>query len=257
MPFVPISAPRLYQVVADQIAQLIRAGEYRTGDRLPPERDLSRQLGVSRPVVRESMIALEIAGLVEVRGGSGVYVRAAAQPIQVPDAGDGPYEAFMARRAIEGEIAAAAAENATAAHLAELAAAIEQMRGATQARVAVDPGDRRFHLALAAASQNAIYTEVVRFIWDELLNRGPIWAKLRERRTVRPTRVDEHEAILRAIADRDPECARRAVHAHFDGAIRDFLEMTASEDDASDAPEPSSAAIRELVSLSREKRNAL
>jgi DNA-binding GntR family transcriptional regulator len=63
--------------------------------------------------------------------------------------------------------------------------------------------------------------------WDELLNDGPIWAKLRERCVVRPTGPAEHEAILRCVADGEPEAARRAVHAHFDGAIRDFLEMTA------------------------------
>jgi DNA-binding FadR family transcriptional regulator len=238
MPFVPISSPRLYQGVADQIASLIRAGEYGLGDRLPPERDLSRRLGVSRPVIREAMIALEIAGLVEVRGGSGVYVRASAPPAHVPDAGEGPYEAFTARRAIEGEIAAAAAENATPADLAELAASVEQMRNAANTEAEVDPGDRRFHFALAAASRNAIYVEVVRFIWDELLNRGPIWSKLRERRTVRPTRVQEHEAILRAITDRDPRRARRAMHAHFDGAIRDFLEMTATDEQASSSARP-------------------
>jgi DNA-binding FadR family transcriptional regulator len=233
MPFVPISAPRLYQSVADQVAQLIRTGEYGRGDRLPPERDLSRQLGVSRPVVREAMIALEIAGLVEVRGGSGVYVKAAAAPTHVPDAGEGPYEAFVARRAIEGEIAAAAAENATPADLEELAAAIQQMRDPTQAAAAVDPGDRRFHFAIAGASGNAIYAGVIRYIWDELLNRGPLWGKLRERRTFRPTRLAEHEAILRAIADRNPKEARSAMHAHFDGAIRDFLEMTSADDQPS------------------------
>ncbi|HTU55884.1 MAG TPA: FadR/GntR family transcriptional regulator [Acetobacteraceae bacterium] len=229
MPLVAVTTSRLYQAVADQIGQLIRAGEYRPGDRLPPERDLSRQLNVSRPVVREAMVALEIAGFVEVRGGSGVYVRTATPPTRVPDAGAGPYEAFVARRAIEGEIAAAAADSATDADLAELTAAVAQMRAADHTRVAVDPGDRRFHLALAAASQNAVFADVLRFIWDELLNRGPIWAKLRERRAVRPTRVDEHEAILRAVAARDPDRARHALHAHLDGAIRDFLEMTASD----------------------------
>jgi DNA-binding GntR family transcriptional regulator len=63
-----------------------------------------------------------------------------------------------------------------------------------------------------------------------------MWRKLRERRVVRPTRVAEHEAVLRAVASRDPQRARRAMHAHFDGAIRDFLEMTTA-----DEPAPSSA----------------
>ena len=178
-------------------------------------------------------MALEIAGLVEVRGGSGVYVRhhAASAPVHVPDAGEGPYEAFMARRALEGEIAAAAAQNADADDLAELAAALRQMREEAQAGACLlgHQGDQRFHLALAAASGNSVFVRVVGFIWEELLNQGELWAKLRERRNVRPTRVDEHAAILQAIEERDPVRARQAVHTHLDGAIRDFLEMTAAE----------------------------
>ena len=233
MPLVTIASRRLYQAAADQVAQLIRAGEYRPGDRLPPERDLSRQLGVSRPVVREAMVALEIAGLVEVRGGSGVYVRhlAASAPSHVPDAGEGPFEAFVARRALEGEVAAMAALNARAEDLAELTAALEQMRKAPQVGASLlgQDGDRRFHMALAAASGNSVFIRVVAFVWDELQNQGALWARLRERRAVRPTRVEEHAVILQAVRDRDPRRAREAVHAHLDGAIRDFLEMTATE----------------------------
>ena len=67
MPIQTVESQRLYQQVAGQLGELIRQGEFLPGDRLPPERDLARQLGVSRPTVREAMIALEIAGLVEVR----------------------------------------------------------------------------------------------------------------------------------------------------------------------------------------------
>ena len=77
LPFQAIETRRLYERVADQLGELIRGGAFATGERLPPERDLARRLGVSRPVVREAMVALEIAGLVEVRTGSGTYVRGA------------------------------------------------------------------------------------------------------------------------------------------------------------------------------------
>src|SRR5947209_6594597 len=76
MPIQTIEPRRLYRQIADQIRTVIHAGEFRTGARLPPERDLARQLGVSRPSVREALIALEVEGLVEVRIGSGIYVRA-------------------------------------------------------------------------------------------------------------------------------------------------------------------------------------
>ena len=75
MPFQSIEPRRLYRQIADQIRALIRTGEFKPGSRLPPERDLAKQLGVSRPSVREALIALEVEGLVEVRIGSGIYVR--------------------------------------------------------------------------------------------------------------------------------------------------------------------------------------
>src|SRR5207244_11594286 len=75
MPIHSIEPRRLYRQIADQIRTLIRSGEFSAGSRLPPERDLARQLGVSRPSVREALIALEVEGLVEVRIGSGNYVQ--------------------------------------------------------------------------------------------------------------------------------------------------------------------------------------
>ncbi len=74
MPIHSIEPRRLYRQIADQIRTLIRSGEFTAGQRLPPERDLARQLGVSRPSVREALIALEVEGLVDVRIGSGIYV---------------------------------------------------------------------------------------------------------------------------------------------------------------------------------------
>jgi len=225
VPRTTVKTRRRYQVVAEQIAQAIRAGEFRPSNRLPPERDLSRQCGVSRPVIREAVIALEIAGLVEVRGGSGVFVRADPAPADgVPDAGEAPYEAFLARRTIEGEIAAIAAQNATGDDLAELGTALELMRTEAERGPGPDRNDRRFHLAVAKATGSAAFVHVLLFIWDELLHPGALWTKVRARRFVRPTRMAEHEAILKSIGARDPIAARRAMHVHFDGAIRDFFE---------------------------------
>src|SRR6187399_2580438 len=76
MPLQAVENRRLYRQIADQIAALIERGEYAPGSRLPPERDLAEQLGVSRPSVREALIALEVEGVIEVRGGAGIFVRA-------------------------------------------------------------------------------------------------------------------------------------------------------------------------------------
>src|SRR5947209_10437629 len=117
MPIHSIEPRRLYRQIADQIRALIRSREFAAGARLPPERDLARQLGVSRPSVREALIALEVEGWVEVRTGAGVFVlERAKKPIvtrkSVPATEWGPLEVIRARRVIEGEIAALAAAHA-------------------------------------------------------------------------------------------------------------------------------------------------
>ena len=125
MPFQSIEPRRLYRQIADQIRELIRAGEFVAGARLPPERDLAKQLGVSRPSVREALIALEVEGLVEVRIGSGIYVLGpGVKPEEdEPGAGGavrtevhalaGPFELMRARYTIESECAALAAKSAS------------------------------------------------------------------------------------------------------------------------------------------------
>lgn len=88
MPLQTVEPKRLYRQIAEQLRSLIAGGEFQAGSRLPAERDLARQLGVSRPSVREALIALEVEGWVEVRTGSGVYVLArngaSARAAQVP-----------------------------------------------------------------------------------------------------------------------------------------------------------------------------
>src|SRR5262250_1560056 len=128
MPIHSIEPRRLYRQIAEQIRALIRSGEFSAGSRLPPERDLARQLGVSRPSVREALIALEVEGLVEVRIGSGIYVlgpRANGEIATEVDATSGPFELLRARWIIEGECAALAAKAARKQQLAAIAEALE------------------------------------------------------------------------------------------------------------------------------------
>src|SRR4051812_11590393 len=128
MPLQAVDNRRLYRQIADQIAALIEKGEYGKGERLPPERDLARQLGVSRPSVREALIALEVEGYVEVRVGSGVYVLG-ARPAGVAEAlpaDSGPFELIKARWLIEAECAALAAKHATKAQVRAMEEALDQ-----------------------------------------------------------------------------------------------------------------------------------
>src|SRR5512132_3028456 len=128
MPFHSIEPRRLYRQIAEQIRALIQSGEFRAGSRLPPERDLARELGVSRPSVREALIALEVEGLVEVRIGSGIYVLGPAKP-PAPDQEQaaGPFELLRARYVVESECAALAAKSARKGQVDAIEEAFEQM----------------------------------------------------------------------------------------------------------------------------------
>src|SRR5216110_1658100 len=101
---------RLYEQIAQTLSKDIADGKYEVGQRLPSERELAQNFKVSRPTVREAIIALELDGLVEVRLGSGVYVMSRQPPGGREGAKDiGPFELLEARHAIEGEAAALAA----------------------------------------------------------------------------------------------------------------------------------------------------
>ena len=140
MPFQSIEPRRLYRQIADQIRTLIGSGEFPAGSRLPSERDLAKQLGVSRPSVREALIALEVEGLVEVRIGSGIYaleqagksVAATADAAEPVEAEAGPFELLRARYVIESECAALAAKTAKKPQVQAIEAALDEMQGEMQ-----------------------------------------------------------------------------------------------------------------------------
>ena len=216
MPFQAVATQRLYEQVAEQVSRLIAAGEFSAGDRLPPERDLARQLAVSRPVLREAMVALELAGWVEVRSGAGTYVRAIGRtPLNFVNAGPGAFELLAARRTIEGEVAALAAAAARETDMAELYALNEEIRQETAAGRTGVEADAAFHRRLAEVTGNAVLVDIVGYLWAGM--NGPILARFHEL-TNRPgkhrTNIADHEAIIAAIGRRDADGARRAMAIH-------------------------------------------
>jgi GntR family uxuAB operon transcriptional repressor len=223
MPFQPVESQRLYERVAEQIGELIRVGEIGPGRRLPAERDLAKQLGVSRAVVREAMIALELAGLVEVRIGSGAYVR--EPPLAPPtsiNGGASPSDILEARMLVEGETAARAAERASAAEIEIISATVTEMAREHDAARTWSGADLAFHVAIARATGNAALAGVVERLWQE--QHGPVFALLSERVRLSenwaPT-IAGHRAVLAAIRDRKPAAAKRAMRAH----LAQVLEM--------------------------------
>jgi GntR family transcriptional repressor for pyruvate dehydrogenase complex len=225
MPIQTVDTDRLYRKIARQLSDLIAAGEFTPGQRLPSERDLAQQLGVSRPSVREALIALEIEGKVEVRVGSGVFVIGPrATPVErASDEGEGPFELLAARSAVEGETAALAAREATPAELEEIRATVEELGRLANDDPENDPVDRRFHLAIARASHNGALVWVVQMLWDQ--GRGTMWRRMEKHfqtPALRAATVRDHRAIFKAIEARDGRGARSAMHKHLARVSRDL-----------------------------------
>ena len=224
MPLTAVDNRRLYRQIADQIAALIEGGEYGPGQRLPPERDLAKQLGVSRPSVREALIALEVEGFVEVRMGSGVYVtdrRGLAASKAAVDAG--PFELIRARWMIESECAALAAKNATKAQLKAIEEALDEMETARDRGVVPLGPDREFHLRIAEATGNSALVLVVQTLWDQ--RTGPLFLRLEhhyDTPALWSVAIKEHRDIVSAIARHDAAAARAAMRKHMDHAARRF-----------------------------------
>jgi DNA-binding FadR family transcriptional regulator len=228
MPLQTIEPQRLYRQIAEQLRALISAGEFAAGSHLPAERDLARQLGVSRPSVREALIALEVEGWVEVRTGSGVYVlerggRAAGEGRQVPSSEWGPLELIRARRVVEGEIASMAALGGKRKQVDAIGAAIASMHRDADAGVQPRQGDRAFHTAVAQAAGNVVLLETVQTFWDA--RRGPLFEKLGDHFETVPSwrkAIAEHEIVYEAIRAHDGDAAREAMQSHLDKAHARF-----------------------------------
>jgi DNA-binding FadR family transcriptional regulator len=166
--------------------------------------------------VREAMIALELAGLVEVRTGAGTYVKSPSRAaVRLVDPGPSPFELLAARRLVEGEVAALAAANADARDIQALRALNDAIEQETQAgRTGID-ADRAFHRRLAGIAGNAVLAEIVAQLWEGM--GGPILNRFHEL-TNRPgkhrTNVADHAAIIAALERHDGPGARRAMSAH-------------------------------------------
>lgn len=221
-----IEPHRLYRQIADRISTLIARGEFAPGSRLPPERDLAAQLQVSRTSVREALIALELGGLIDIRMGSGVYVRQQgplARNGRTVGAHEdtGPFEQLRARWLVEGETAALAATHATKDDIKVL----RELNKKLQAALVEDriPSDRLFHLKIAEASGNSALALVVDLLWQ--LREGELFAQIeRHFHTPELSRqtIDDHSAIVDAIAKHDPTAARNAMRGHLNRVSREF-----------------------------------
>ncbi len=218
---------RLYQDLARSLMEELASGRYVVGTRLPAERELATKYGVSRPTVREAIIALEVQGLVEVRVGSGAYVRRLPDDEARPGFNISAFELTEARLMFEGEAAALAATQITDDEIALIEQLVRDIARENNDPRGTESADRAFHVAIARATRNNAITDAVERLW-ELRAISPEAALLHEKaRTanIKPV-VDEHSAILDALRARDPSGARAAMRNHLTQVIDSLLFAT-------------------------------
>ena len=218
---------RLYQDLARALIEEISSGRYPVGSRLPAERELAARFEVSRPTVREAIIALEVQNLVEVRIGSGAYVKRLPGDEDRPGFDVTAFELTEARLLFESEAAALAATQITKAELQEIEALVQQIAIENQDPNGTEKADREFHLAIAKATRNTAIYEAIEHLWD-LRSASPEAALLHEKArsaNIKPV-VDEHTAVLQALRARDANAARSAMRSHLAQVIESLLFAT-------------------------------
>ncbi len=231
MPLHTVAPQRLYRQIAEQVRQLMVSGKFALGSRLPAERDLAVQLGVSRPSVREALIALEVEGLIEVRTGSGIYVqrieppsKSAANETDANTPADwGPLEVMSARLLVEAEVAALAATHAQKSDLKAIKAGLQQMKLEAARDQVPREGDEAFHEAIAQACGNSVLLDTVQRYWQARY--GPLFERLGdyfEHPESWQAAIGEHQQVLLAIEAHDASAARKAMQKHLRQAYKRY-----------------------------------
>lgn len=206
--------------VATRLRDMIHSGELRSGDRLPPERDLARNLGVSRPTLRAGIRSLSTVGILQSRQGAGTFVADAEESPTLDTSalrmlsalhGFTSDEMFEARLALEMSIAALAAARSSSEQLTLMAEEIAGMYASLDEPEQYLLHDMQFHQTIAAASGNRILTSLMNMVAAILYDSR---SKTVKRAKDLKQSAEQHHRIYRAMRDHDPESARQAMHDH-------------------------------------------
>lgn len=222
---------RLYRGVMKNILKLIDSGEFPAGGRLPPERELAERFKVSRPTIREAVIALEALDRVQVKTGSGIYVL----EIQ-PGKSNGidhisPFELTESRALIEGEAAALAANLITAEELEELKQSLGEMALENEAGdLASGDADKKFHRIISQATRNSMLVSIIEHMWHVRNNAPQVYRAYKAIcEQDGALRVEEHREIYEALVNRDAKAARSAMHEHFARILNKLIATSEAE----------------------------
>ncbi|MEH7094951.1 FadR/GntR family transcriptional regulator [Neobacillus vireti] len=218
MNFNPVSSKKLYMQIYNQILSEIQSGSFKIGDKLPAERELCEMFGVSRAPIRQALSALELNGIIYSRQGEGVYVKSNQLATdQSFFKSITPEDIVEARMNIEPLIVKFAAQRASDEDIEELRSTIKQMEEETRAGVYVPETDERLHGAIAKASHNDLFINIMAAIINAM-KQQEMWKFIRDRTVTRPDYRDvnfrEHQLLIKAIEDRNEKEAVEIMTNH-------------------------------------------
>ncbi len=225
---------RAYQDLGNEIKKLITSENYSVGQKLMSERDIALHFDVSRSLVREALIMLEIEDLISIKKGSGIYIK--HLPNDMPAANIntdyGPFEVLQARQLVESAIASFAALNATKADILEMKAILNDERNSLDSSADGENNDYRFHQIIVRASQNGMMEEIFEKMWTSRFD-SPMWDKLHEHiedKNFRKQWLFDHERILNALQRRDAELARKEMWQHLENVKQTLMQLSDFDD---------------------------
>jgi len=221
--FTPVKNQKVYKVVIEQIKNMIKTGQLKKGDKLPPERELVEQLQVSRTSIREALRSLEILGLIESRQGEGNFIRKSfnqslLEPLSIMFMlqESSPKEVLELRRVIETETASLAAKNINEEKLNELYEIIKIFKNTTDEKLNTEL-DQKFHSKITEASENFLLINIlntISSIIDSFISDARF--RIMENMDNRETLIQQHEAVYKALYQHDSNSASEKMKKHLE-----------------------------------------
>lgn len=218
-----IRQEKVYEAAMNQLVSLIEDGTFSAGDRLPTERALAEQLGISRASVRQALTGLAAMGLVESRPGDGTYVTERRTDFTWRIDAASALEILEGRRAIESGTARLAAQRRTQRELTALREIVATMDEQVDDGVHPVDTDREFHRAIAVAAHNPVLLQAMEALAQQMS--GPAWHRIKLwglRGVEQTARIqDQHRRIFAAIEAADADLAETLMKEHIDRIIDD------------------------------------
>lgn len=224
---------KAYQIVVDQIKENFLSGEFKPGDKLPTERELASLFNVSRTSVREALRKLEIKGFIEIKQGSGIFIKALdfhipneefTSPIRNAEK-KLIYEMLELRRVLEVECAYLATQRATSEDLEQIRQSLEMMAHAKNDSALGLEADLRFHFNIVRASNNSIFLQLMENLSEHMKDTIRVTRKYR---LADPDRIqdtiDEHKEIYLAIATGEADRAKQLMEKHISQIRKEISE---------------------------------